>query len=88
LKVISWQPNILKRTIKSICFCCSDKTSTWYFERAPEPSDIMWQNLGVSAFSRVFRFGLTYITILGLIGVGILGICFLKYFQKEFTKKY
>jgi len=48
----------------------------------------MWQNLGVSAFSRIFRFAITYICILLLIGIGILGICFLKYYQKVYTDKY
>jgi hypothetical protein len=48
----------------------------------------MWQNLGVSAFSRVFRFAITYLFILILIGVGIVGICFLKYYQKLYTERY
>lgn len=48
----------------------------------------MWQNLGVSAFSRVFRFAITYLFIIILIGVGIVGICFLKYYQKLYTERY
>lgn len=48
----------------------------------------MWQNLGVSAFSRVLRFSITYFCIIILIGAGIVGICFLKYFQKNYTDNY
>jgi hypothetical protein len=27
--------------------CCFDKSSLWKFQRAPEPTDIYWENLHV-----------------------------------------
>ena len=48
----------------------------------------MWQNLGVSASSRVFRFAITYLVILFLIAIGIVCICLLKYYQVVYTKRF
>jgi hypothetical protein len=41
------------------------------FERAPEPSDVYWENLSTTAFWRLVRVGLTY-----LVTAIIIGICF------------
>jgi ABC-type nitrate/sulfonate/bicarbonate transport system permease component len=41
------------------------------FERAPEPSDVYWENLSTTAFWRLIRITLTY-----LVTAIIIGICF------------
>jgi len=54
-----------------LCCCCQDKekVSTYNrFERAPEPSDVYWDNLSVSFFRRVRYIFLTYIATIFLIG--------------------
>jgi hypothetical protein len=46
------------------------------FERAPEPTDIFWENLGVSTISRVFSSLLSWFFTVLIIGVsfGIIAI--------------
>ena len=33
----------------------------WHFERAPEPTDIYWENLGTSTVKRFLKTGISYI---------------------------
>ena len=56
---------------KILCCCNKKKTSNWYFERAPEPSDIFWENLDVSTTSRVCKGLFSY-----LVTVLMIFICF------------
>jgi hypothetical protein len=50
MKVINAQNGFFYNKIKSFfgCFCCLDNDQYWMFERAPEPSDIFWENIGTS----------------------------------------
>jgi hypothetical protein len=55
-------------TILKIIFpCCFRKSSFWHFKRAPEPSDINWQNLGVSTLRRICQTGMIYIITSGIL---------------------
>lgn len=41
--------------IKMFCGCCLEKDDYWMFERAPEPSDINWENMGLTFAQACFR---------------------------------
>lgn len=58
--------NYIVRFGKTFLPCCFDKTSLWAFYRAPEPSDINWQNLGVGPVRRVIQTGFVWL-ITGII---------------------
>jgi len=60
------------RVIKFLtsCCCCWKKSSLWFFERAPEPTDIYWENLGINQIERVVYGFFTYF-MTGL----LMGIC-------------
>ena len=50
--------------------CCNDKNKMT-FERAPEPSDVYWENLNITTCQRFLRVACTYFgTVL------VIGICF------------
>jgi len=52
--------------------CCSDAENIDFtYERAPEPSDVYWENLSTGSTSRFFRVMCTYFAT-----VIIIGICF------------
>jgi hypothetical protein len=61
-----------KKSFFSEIFCCfSNNSSALTYERAPEPSDVYWENLNVTSMQRFLRVVLTYLgTVL------IIGICF------------
>ena len=44
--------NLIVRFCKAFCSCFFDSSSLWEFRRAPEPSDINWQNMGVGMVRR------------------------------------
>ena len=44
--------NLLMKFLKKVCTCCFDASSLWEFRRAPEPTDINWENLGIGVFQR------------------------------------
>ncbi len=57
---------------KVFCSCCSDAENIDFtYERAPEPSDVYWENLSTGSTSRFFRVMCTYFAT-----VIIIGICF------------
>jgi len=67
---------MVKFLSRLICCCAQSKSSyqyQWEFERAPEPSDIYWENLGTSTGERICRsmwsFMLTAFLILICLGV-------------------
>jgi len=41
IKTLKWIRN-------KLCPCCEDDYSKYTFERAPEPTDIYWENLPIS----------------------------------------
>jgi hypothetical protein len=58
---------------KTFCGCCRDKDDvtaiSHAFERAPEPTDVYWDNLSVSWFSRSMRILMTYFFTIILVGI-------------------
>lgn len=62
IKTLKWIRN-------KFCSCCSDDYSKYTFERAPEPTDIYWENLPVSYWQRRFRILITYTCTVILIGI-------------------
>lgn len=48
--------------LKKICCCCcsNDEVDNFTYERAPEPTDVYWENLNVPILERIFRIFLTY----------------------------
>lgn len=44
---------ICKILFRKVFCCCVPRQWKWEFERAPEPSDIYWENLGVTTTKRV-----------------------------------
>lgn len=45
--------NLFMRTLKFFCGCCFDPANLWEYKRAPEPTDINWENLGIGPI-RIF----------------------------------
>ena len=41
--------------LKFLCSCCFNKDDFWKFERASEPSDIIWENMGFTPFEKSQR---------------------------------
>lgn len=72
--------------IKFLFRCCFDKSSLWKFQRAPEPTDIYWENLHVKNYQRYCRATLSYfvsfIMILFIFG----GITALKEIQMKYKE--
>jgi hypothetical protein len=62
-RVIATQGNLyFKLILKFVCCCfsccfdtCLGKGFFWHFLRAPEPSDIFWENLGIRGCQRLGR---------------------------------
>lgn len=76
------------RMIKFLFPCCFDKHDHWKFERAPEPTDIYWENLHVSNLSRYIRATVSYIISFILILVIFAGINALKEAQMDYKENF
>jgi len=74
--------------VKFFFGCCFDKSSLWKFERAPEPTDIYWENLHVSNWSRYCRASLSYLVSFLLILIIFMGINGLKEAQIEYKANF
>jgi len=65
----------LRNVAYYLCPCCVNKNSLYYlkrnvkFEAAPEPEDIVFENLEVKPFSRIMRTTLVYIVSIIICGV-------------------
>jgi hypothetical protein len=82
-KVIDGQigPNF-KTFIGIICCICSGcfpKGFWWRYRRAPEPSDIYWENLGIKFFERLLRGTASLVGTSMLLGFCVLAIWGLKH---------
>ena len=55
LRVLEAQDSFFFGLIKRFlgCFVCMDNSGYWWFERAPEPTDIYWENLDVGTCTRI-----------------------------------
>jgi hypothetical protein len=47
--------SILFWLARILCNCCWNKDDFWQFERAAEPSDIIWENMGFTPCQQSFR---------------------------------
>jgi hypothetical protein len=70
-----------------ICIPCFPKGFWWSYARAPEPSDIYWQNLGVSSFARIWRGGASLAGTTVIMGISIFFINLLKSAQLNHMKE-
>jgi hypothetical protein len=76
------------KLIKFLFPCCFAKSSLWKFERAPEPTDIYWENLHFKNYSRYFRATLSYLVSFALILLIFMGINGLKEAQMEYKANF
>jgi hypothetical protein len=70
--------------MKFIFPCCNfseDRQMT--LERAPEPSDVLWENLKVSFVTRVYKMMMIFVSILILIGACFVSIYGLDVVQRR-----
>ena len=67
----NWFP-ITKMIARTFFPCCTPDSWKFLLERAPEPSDIYWENMGVSSIQRIFKsmisFVLTALLMVGCVG--------------------
>jgi hypothetical protein len=56
-------------------------------ERAPEPSDVLWENLNVSFVSRIYKMIMIFMSILILIGLCFASIYGLDVVQRQLRKE-
>jgi len=75
LKQPLWFVSKLKSFFSVCTGCCFDVSDFWLFERAPEPTDVFWENLGVSTFTRLLNSLLSWFftAVVILAGFGIIG---------------
>jgi len=66
---------------RTLCPCLFDDKDFWDFERAPEPSDIQWENLHITSKSRCARGLLSYALAFLLMAVSAIIIFMLKNYQ-------
>ena len=86
------QKDILKQQMKNkvisffkklLCiWCCDEDSNKLVYERAPEPTDIFWENLHVTQNQRSVRIGTVFLATLALI-VG----CFFSLYALDKVKR-
>jgi hypothetical protein len=72
--------------LKSIFGCCLPNHMQWTWERAPEPNDIFWENLGVSSIERIVSGFLSFFATVILIGACFGLITAIKIGQENYMK--
>ena len=83
----------LRNTSYYLCPCCINKNSMYYlkrnvkFEAAPEPEDIIFENLEIKPFSRIVRTALVYIISIIICGVSFGIIVALNNVQKNLDNR-
>lgn len=85
-KVIEGQSHWITRLLKRILDPCGlffDKSAFYAWRRAPEPSDVYWENLHVSLLHRYLRVVISNLLTVGLIMACFAGIALLKKIQKD-----
>jgi len=78
-KVQDSQDGMLARLCKSLFSCCYEKEDFYRWRRAPEPTDVYWENLGVSWSERVGRACMSNFFTLLLVLVCFAAVSVLKY---------
>lgn len=51
------------------CFFGKSAAENFSYERAPEPTDVYWENVSVTSVQRIIRVCGTYVATLALIGI-------------------
>jgi hypothetical protein len=80
--------NLLVRFGKTFCSFCYDSSSLWEFYRAPEPSDINWQNMGIGAGRRCCQTGFVWFITSIILGICIAIIQTIKTKEDEIKNEY
>lgn len=63
--------NLIVRFYKTFCSCFFDSSALWEFHRAPEPSDINWQNMGIDPVRRCCQTGFVWFVTWIILGICI-----------------
>lgn len=82
LKVLGHQHNSFIQVLQNFFCCCCAKKNKWNFRRAPEPSDIFWENLNASTVERFFRGLVSYIFTILIIGASFVLVLLVKQWQE------
>jgi hypothetical protein len=69
----SWP--LTKFVMRTFFSCCLPKSWKFVFERAPEPSDIYWENMGVTTLTRICKSMVSFMLTAVLMG-GCVGFIF------------
>ena len=82
----------LKKIKYHICCCCIDKTKNKTSERirvhlAPEPEDVIWENMEFTVFQRFYRIVFIYCLSISLILITLLIVYQLNEKQKDIEEK-
>jgi len=81
MKVLNGQSSFYWAKIKGffVCHCLrGDESEYWMFERAPEPTDIFWENLGTSTINRVCSSLISWIFSIIMMSLGFAIIAYVK----------
>lgn len=78
----SQDQSILRWLYRHSCAACGSAESTWEWSRAPEPSDISWENMQIGVCSRAGRGCASFLVTTALVGVAFVIIGFIKESQK------
>lgn len=70
------------RFFKFLCCCCYDREAFFTWRRAPEPTDVYWENLGVSWVERAGRSMLSNLATFLLVLVCFAAVSGLKLLQE------
>ena len=70
------------------CFCSSNISRSWVFERAPEPTDIFWENMNVHICKKIFNIVISLVAtfIIMLISFGL--ISWIKSYKNQFSEDF
>ena len=82
----SWKRGAFSRMMRKV-MCCMSSNSNYKnkpitAEEAPEPSDILWENLSYSSMHRIKKKFITFTFAFALIGACFVPVYFINYLQK------
>lgn len=65
-------------------FCAGRISATWVFQRAPEPSDIFWENMNVHMCRKIFNIFISVIVTFIVMMISFGFISWIKSFKQHF----
>jgi hypothetical protein len=77
-----------RKFMKNTCSCFIHGTSSWTFERAPEPTDIFWENMNVHFCKRVANSMFSWLLTLIMAGICFFFIQWIKSYQDTARQAY